>query len=134
MRVGGKRPVRGPRPVYAMDIGNMCWLWPHAPLAGIDRVTLTVERVAWRFGDEAAEAVVRPKASAAGEFELHADSCSGPLLAALSLAPAAPVTGQSELNARISTPKGDAVRNLCIFATGDPRAGQWALARVVLSK
>jgi hexosaminidase len=135
-RLGGSRPTHGPRPrpVYQVDIGNMCWQWRRAPLEGVKRVTLTVGRVAWRFGDEAKDAVVRPKASAAGELEIHADSCTGPLLATLPLAPAATASGQTRLDAKISTPKGNDVRNLCIFATGDPRDGQWALARVAFSK
>ncbi|HEY1890552.1 MAG TPA: family 20 glycosylhydrolase [Steroidobacteraceae bacterium] len=132
MRVGGSRPTHGPRPVYTMDVGNMCWLWQRAPLKGDKRVSLTVARVTWRFGDEAKDAVVRPKASAAGEFEIHADSCKGPLLATLPLAPAVPASGQIQLNARIATPQRKRFGNLCIFATGDPRDGQWALARVAL--
>ena len=112
----------------------MCWLWRGAPLAGIEHVTLTVGRVAWRFGDEAKEAVVRPKSSAAGEFEIHADSCTGPLLATLPLAPAVQGDGRNELNARVSTSKLNDAPDLCIFATGDPRDGQWALARVAFSK
>jgi hexosaminidase len=132
-RVGGSRPSNGPMPVYTIDIGNMCWLWQHAPLGQSRRVTLKVERVTWRFGDEASGAVVRPKTTAAGEFELHADSCKGPLLAALPLASAAATASQTELTATISTPHGNPVRDLCIFATGDPRAGQWALARMAFS-
>ena len=77
----------------------MCWLWRRAPLAGIKHVALTVGRVAWRFGDEAKRAVVRPKASAAGEFEIHADSCTGPLLATVPLAAAGQGDGQTELHA-----------------------------------
>jgi hexosaminidase len=134
MRVGGDRPPRGARPVYKLDIGNMCWLWERAPLQGIKRVILTVGRVAWRFGDEAAGAIVRPKASAAGEFEVHADSCTGPLLATLPLAPAARAKGQARLTADVSTSGPSGIRNLCIFATGDPRDGQWALARVEFSR
>jgi hexosaminidase len=131
MRLGGARPAQGSRPIYDVDVGNMCWLWRHAPLENVTRVTLTVERLAWRFGDEAKDAVVRRKATAAGELELHADSCTGPLLATLPLAPAARARGQTTLNAKISTPNG--VHDLCIFATGDPRDGQWALARVAFS-
>lgn len=134
MRVGGDVSGQGFRAVYKLDAGNMCWLWPHAPLEGSRRITLTVGRVAWRFGDEAQDAVVRPKASSAGDFEVHADSCTGPVLATLPLAPAAHANGQTELSARVSTPTPDGVRNLCIFATGDPRDGQWALARVTFSK
>ena len=133
-RVGGTQPAQGPRPVYKMDIGDMCWLWRRASLDGVAYVTLTVERVIWRFGDEARGAVVRPKASAAGEFEIHADSCTGPLLARLPLAPAVRGTGQSELNARVSTSQMNDGRDLCVFSTGDPRDGQWALARVAFSK
>lgn len=134
MRVGGSRPAHGLRPVYELDIGNMCWLWSHAPMDGIRSVTLTVERVTWRYGDEASGAVVRPKASAAGELEIHIDSCKGPLLAALPLTPAAQAKGQTRLHAEIAARKGRGVSNLCIFATGDPRDGQWALARVAFSK
>ena len=56
------------------------------------------------------------------------------LLARLPLAPAVRGDGQNELNARVSTSKLNDARNLCIFATGDPRAGQRALARVAFSK
>ena len=133
MRVGGDRAAQGPTPVYKLDAGNMCWLWQHAPLNGVRRVTLTVGRVAWRFGDEASQAVVRPKASAAGEFEIHADSCKGALLARLPLAAAEQAKGQADLTAGVSTTDGNDARDLCIFATGDPRDGQWALARVAFS-
>jgi hexosaminidase len=134
MRLGGNRPARGPRPVYTVDVGDMCWQWRRAPLKGIQRVTLTVERLTWRYGDEAKDAVVRPTDGAGGEFEIRADSCKGPLLAALPLASAARAQGQTTLDAKISTRKRNGVRNLCIFATGDPRDGQWALARVAFSK
>ncbi|WP_192154774.1 family 20 glycosylhydrolase [Rhodanobacter sp. 7MK24] len=133
-RLDGRRPTQGPRPVYAVDIGNACWLWPQASLDGIGHVVLTVERMAWRFGDEAKDAVVRHKASTAGEFEIHAGSCSGPLLASLPLAHAAGTTGQIHLDADVALPMGTGVRDLCIFATGDPRDGQWALARMAFSK
>jgi hexosaminidase len=133
MRLAGSQPTQGPRPVYKVDVGNMCWMWRRAPLEGVEHVTLTVGRVAWRFGDEAKDAVVRPKASAAGEFEIHADSCTGPLLARLPLAPAV-VRGQHELNASVSTSKLNDARDLCIFATGDPRDGQLVLARMAFSK
>jgi hexosaminidase len=109
-------------------------LTARSPLDVIQHVTLTIGRVAWRFGDEAQGAVVRPKASAAGEFEIHADFCTGPLLARLPLAPALREDGQNELNATISTSKLSDAHDLCIFATGDPRDGQWVLARVAISK
>ncbi|MHB8815214.1 MAG: family 20 glycosylhydrolase [Steroidobacteraceae bacterium] len=134
MRLAGNRPAHGPSPVYKADVGDMCWLWQRAPLEGAKRVSLAVGRVAWRFGDEAKDAVVRPKASAAGELEIRADSCKGPLLATLPLAPAVSSKGQTELDAKIAMPRQSGVRDLCIFATGDPRDGQWVLARATLSQ
>jgi hexosaminidase len=134
MRLGGRQAAQGPGPVYEADVGDMCWLWRRAPLQDVEHVTLAVERVAWRFGDEAQRAVVRPKASAVGEFEIHADSCTGPLLARLPLASAVQGDGQRELNARVSTSKPSEARDLCIFATGDPRDGQWVLARMAFSQ
>ena len=133
-RLDGSQPAQGPRPVYKADIGNMCWLWRRMPLAGIQHVALTVERVAWRFGDEAKEAVVRPKASAAGEFEIHADSCSGPLLARLPLESVVRHDGQSELSETVSPSKLNDTHDLCVLATGDPREGQWVLAQMAFSK
>jgi hexosaminidase len=100
MRLGGNRPPHGPRPVYELDVGDMCWNWARAPLHGSRRVSLTVGRVTWRFGDEAKEAVVRPKASPAGEFVIHADSCTGPLLATLPLAPATAAAGRASSRAK----------------------------------
>ena len=134
MRVGGNQPAQGPRPVYKMDAGDMCWLWQRAPLEAIEHVTLTVGRVAWRFGDEAQGAVVRPKAGATGEFEIHADSCKGPVLARLPLPSVAREGGQTEINGAVSTSKLNDTHDLCIVATGDPRDGQWVLARVEFSK
>jgi hexosaminidase len=132
MRLPGDPAASGARPVYAVDVGDMCWLWKNAPLNDIGRVSLTVARVAWQFGDERAGATVRPAATAAGEFELHAGSCTGQALATLPLARAAAVAGQATLTADVP-PLRDGTGTLCIVATGDPREGQWAIADVSLS-
>jgi hexosaminidase len=134
MRVGGNRSPRGARPAYKADVGNMCWRWPQVSLDGVKRVALTVGRVAWQFGDEAANAVVRPKATAAGEFEIHTDTCKGPLLGTVPLAPAASATGETELLADISAPANAGAHDVCVFASGDPRDGQWTLARIAFSR
>jgi len=134
MRLGGGRPIQGPRPTYKVDVGNMCWQWRQAPLDGVKRIVLSVGRVAWQFGDEAAQASVRPKASATGEFEIHVDACTGPLLATVPLTTAASATGETELNADIATPANRGVHDVCVIASGDPRDGQWALARMAFSK
>lgn len=133
-RLQGRRSAQGTTPVYSVDIGNACWLWPHAQLQGATHVELTGEHIPWRFGDEAKDAVVHGKASTANSFEIHADSCTGPLLASLPLDSTAQAKGQIRLDANIATPVGTGVRNLCVFVTGDPRDGQWALARIAFSK
>ncbi|HEY9132068.1 MAG TPA: family 20 glycosylhydrolase, partial [Dyella sp.] len=133
-RLEGAKQPEGPRPRYSVDIGNACWLWLHAPLDGIEHVAITVERMAWRFGDEAKDAIVRPITGAAGEFEIHAESCTGPLLARLTLDSAARSKGQTRLEAPMAVPARTGAGDLCIFATGDPRDGQWALQRITLSK
>ena len=133
-RLDGGKPAQGPRPVYSVDIGNACWLWPQAPLDGVKHVAMTVERITWRFGDEAKDAVVRHPTNAAGEFQIHADTCTGPLLARLPLPSAVLASGQVRLDAQVTMPAGAGVRDLCVFATGDPREGQWALARMAFSK
>ena len=134
MRLDGNQRAQGARPVYKVAVGDMCWLWHGAALEGVAHVTLTVARVAWRFGDDADRAVVRPKTSAVGEFEIHADSCTGPLLASLPLEPAVRGNGQNELSATVSISTRNEARDVCIFATGDPRDGQWVVARVAFSK
>ena len=133
-RLEGSKPAQGTRPIYAVDIGNACWLWPQAPLDDARHIAIDVERITWRFGDEAKDAVVRSKSSAAGDIEIHADTCTGPLLASLPLQGAATAKGQTKLEATLAMPAGAGMRNLCIFATGDPRDGQWALARMAFSK
>jgi hexosaminidase len=133
-RLDGGRPAQGSRPVYSVDIGNACWLWPQASLESVTHVVLTVERVPWRFGDETKDAVVRHAASATGEFEIHANACTGPLLASVPLGSAAQAKAQVRLDAKVAMPVGIGSRNLCVFATGDPRDGQWALARMTLLK
>ncbi len=133
-RILGAHSPQGSRPTYKAEVGNMCWRWLHAPLDGVDRVVLTVGHAAWQFGDEAATAVVRPKAGAAGEFEIHLDTCSGPLLASLPLTPAASATAQVELTAGVSMPANAGARDLCVIASGDPRDGQWTLARMTFHK
>jgi hexosaminidase len=133
-RLDSVTATQGQRPVYAVDIGNMCWLWRQAPLDGAKHVAITVERITWRFGDEAKDAVVRAKSDIDGEFEIHADACTGPLLARLPLASAVHAKGQIHLEAKVAMPVGAGIRDLCVFATGDPRDGQWALARMTFSK
>jgi hexosaminidase len=132
MRVVGVRTPQGARPIYKTDVGNMCWRWPHAPLNDVKHVELSIGHVAWQFGDEAANVVVRKKTGAAAEFEIHLDACDGPLLARVPLTSG--VSTQTELSADVATPASAGARDVCIVATGDPRDGLWTLARITFQK
>ncbi len=133
MRLGGHGSVHDGSPAYQVDVGDMCWQWNDAPLAGARRVTVTTERLAWRYGDEHRNVVIRPPHSADGEFEVRAGGCTGALLATLPLAPAVRASGITQLTAPLSAVTGAGLQSLCIVATGDPSHGQWVLGKVTLS-
>ncbi|MES2403123.1 MAG: family 20 glycosylhydrolase [Pseudomonadota bacterium] len=132
LRLEDDRPLEGSRPVYKVDIENMCWLWKGAPLDGVKRIALTVGNLPWNFAlwTDDAKVVARPKATPAGEFQVHRDSCDGPLLATLPLAKATQTKLQTTLIANIPATTGS--HTLCVFATGDPRNGMWAIGKVEL--
>jgi len=132
LRLEDDRPLDGPRPVYRLDIANMCWQWKGVPLDGVKRIALTVGNVPWNFAlwKDDSSVVTRPKQTPAGEFQVHRDSCDGPLLATLPLAKAAQTKLQTTLTANIPVTTGS--HTLCVFATGDPRDGMWAIGKVQL--
>jgi len=134
LRLEDDRPLAGHRPVYRIDIENMCWQWKDAPLDGVKRIALTVGNLPWNFQlwTDDAKVVTRPKGTPAGEFEVHEDSCDGPLLATLPLGQATQTKLQTTLTATILPAAGK--HALCIFVTGDPREGLWAIGQVELSK
>ncbi|MGH8182500.1 MAG: family 20 glycosylhydrolase [Rhodanobacteraceae bacterium] len=134
LRLEDDRPLQGKRPVYEVDIENMCWLWKAAPLDGVHKIALTVGNLPWNFElwTDNAKVVVRSKATPAGEFQVHLDSCSGPLLATMPLAAAAKTRLQTRLTA--SLPGISGRHTLCIYATGDPRDGLWAIGQAELLK
>jgi len=88
--------------------------------------------VPWNFAlwKDDSSVVTRQKQTPAGEFQVHRDSCDGPLLATLPLAKAAQTKLQTTLTANIPVTTGS--HTLCVFATGDPRDGMWAIGKVQL--
>ena len=102
------------------------------PPDGVKRIALTVGNLPWNFAlwKDDASVVTRPKQTPAGEFQIHLDSCDGPLLAALPLAEAVQTKLQTTLTAGIPASRGH--HTLCAFATGDPRNGLWAIAKMEL--
>ncbi|UPG95029.1 beta-N-acetylhexosaminidase [Luteibacter aegosomatissinici] len=133
-RLQGAKSAGGTRPVYSVEIGNACWLWPQANVEGATRVTVTAERLPWRYGDEARGAIVRDRHGRGDAIEIHVNGCDGPPLATAPLAATAPSGGQVRREAKLSTPIGADAKALCVFVTGDPREGQWALGTISFSK
>lgn len=133
-RLQGAAPAHGPSPVYAVEIGNACWMWPAATMQGAQRVVVTAEKLPWRYGDEARGAVVRASGDADDAIEIHANRCDGPRVATLPLGHALPAAGPVRAEARLAAPVAADVRALCVFATGDPRQGQWAIGKLSFLK
>ena len=134
LRLEDDPPLDGPRPVYRLDIANMCWQWNDAPLDGVNRIALTVGNLPWNFAlwKDDSSVVTRPTQTPAGELQVHRDSCDGPLLATLPLAKAARTKLRTTLTADIPAAAGN--HTLCVFATGDPRDGMWAIGKIELQK
>jgi hexosaminidase len=133
-RLQGARPAHGPSPTYAVEIGNACWKWPNADVKGASRVTVTAEKLPWRYGDEARGAQVLGGHVSDDAIEIRANRCDGPRLATLSLGHATPSGGQVHVETKLSAPIAADVHAFCVLATGDPRQGQWALGKISFSK
>ncbi|MEX1828179.1 beta-N-acetylhexosaminidase [Luteibacter sp. CQ10] len=133
-RLQGARPAHGPSPVYAVEIGNACWVWPKADVQRATHVGVTAEKLPWRYGDEARGAVVRGTRGEDSVIEVHANACDGPRLAMLPLGHAAAPGKQVRVEASLAAPIAADVHGVCVFATGDPREGQWALGKIAFSK
>jgi len=132
LRLEDDRPLDAARPVYRLDIANMCWQWKDARLDGVKRIALTVGNLPWNFAlwHDDSEVVTRSKQTPAGELQVHLDSCDGQLLATLPLAKAARTMLQTTLTANIPATTGR--HTLCVFTTGDPRDGMWAIGKIEL--
>ena len=133
LRIEDDRPLDGPRPVYKVDIMDTCWTWTQAPLDGVRRIAVTVGNLPWNYDlwKDTPGVVVRPEATPHGDIEVRLDSCDGRRIARLPLAAAAASDTQTTLHADLPALEG--THDLCLFATGDPKQGMWAIDTVTLS-
>ncbi len=130
LRLEAPLPLDGPRPVYKVDIMNTCWQWKQAPLDGITRIDIDVNRLPYNYQlwKDAVGVVGRPKASKAGEVEVRLDSCEGKRIASLPLAPAK--HGAATLSAKLPSQTG--AHDLCLLVTGKPGPLLWVIGDVQL--
>jgi hexosaminidase len=125
-------PVRGDRAVMLTDIMNPCWIYPAAPLSGVRSIEVAVGQLPFNFqiGDDIKKIAVEPPTTPDGELVVRQDSCQGPVLATLPLAPATRSQATTVLKARLPAVSGD--HDLCLSFTRRGPDPIWAIDRVTL--
>ena len=127
---------RGPgtdeRAVLVTDILNPCWVYEAAPLDGVTMVTAHVGSHPFNYQVGAARDTVplHPMSTPEGELEIRLDSCEGPLIGALPLAPAVDNDGITVLTGEIAPQAGR--HDLCLRFTRDSVDPIWAIERITL--
>jgi len=127
---------RGPdtdeRAVLVTDILNPCWVYEAAPLDGVTMVTAHVGSHPFNYQVGAARDSVplHPMSTPEGELEIRLDSCEGPLIGALPLAPAVDNDGLTVLTGQIAPQDGR--HDLCLRFTRDSVDPIWAIERITL--
>lgn len=110
-------PIDGKRAAMLADIGNPCWIYRGLDLAGLRGMRAAVGQVPFNFqiGEDVHKIKFAVPQTASGELEVHADTCEGPVLARLSLAPAVASQAVTVLpDAAFGAPAdGPAKRDLC---------------------
>jgi hexosaminidase len=83
-------PIAGPRAIFEVDIQNPCWIYAGADLDRVRAVRAAVGQVPFNFqiGALRDKILLARPSTPEGELEVHVNSCDGPLLARLPLAPA----------------------------------------------
>ena len=79
----------GPRPLFALDIMNPCWIYKGADLSRGARLTAAVGQLPFNFeiGADAQKIRVGDARTAEGELEARIDGCDGPVVATQPLPP-----------------------------------------------
>jgi hexosaminidase len=79
----------GPRPLFALDIMNPCWIYKGADLSRGARLTAAVGQLPFNFeiGADAQKIRVGDARTAEGELEVRIDGCDGPVVATQPLPP-----------------------------------------------
>ena len=83
-------PIGGRRAVFSVDIQNPCWIYRGADLDRARSVLASVGQLPFNFqiGEDVKKIRFAKPESREGELEVRQDTCDGPLLARLPLAPA----------------------------------------------
>ena len=133
LRLEDDGPSNGARAIHWVDIMQPCWRWPAAPLDGISQVEAVVGNVPYNFaiGEAIRKVVFRKPETPEGELEIRQDSCDGPVIARLPLAPAKNNAGVTTLRGAITPTPG--AHDLCATFTQNGPNPLWVLDKLTLA-
>jgi hexosaminidase len=121
---GGGLPLRLPGPSidgreisYRVDIFDPCWIYPAVDLDTIEHVEIAAAERPYNFQlwKDVDKIVTRPSLYGNDELQIHLDTCSGAVVAAIPLAGATGKNGVARLNTALKSAGGK--HDLCfVFA------------------
>ena len=132
LRLEDDAPLAGPRAMYTVDIFDACWIWPKAPLDGVERIAAEVGNLPYNFQlwRDIKNVVVRKPANPDGELEIRIDGCDGAPWTAIPLTAAKANPGVTVLGGEL--PKATGSHDLCFRFTRPGPETLWAIDRVRL--
>lgn len=125
----------GVRRIHWVDIMQACWIWRAAPLDGVRAIHADVGSVPFNFslGADIEDVTFRKPATPAGELEVRQDSCDGPRIAVVPLAPAIGSAGVTTIAAPLAVPVAG-THDLCMTFTQKTPDPLWLLDRLTLNR
>jgi hexosaminidase len=118
LRLGGPRRADGSQPVYRVDVMDPCWIAAALPLDGIGAITLRLASLPYNFqlGHDAKDVARHPTSHGGYEFQVHLDSCDGPLLATVPLPSGLTPRPPQDFQVPLQPQSGG--HDLCLYAAG----------------
>jgi hexosaminidase len=125
----------GVRRVHWVDVMRACWIWRSATLDGMRSISAEVGSVPYNFslGVDIAQVRFRQPETPEGELEVRQDSCDGPRVAVIPLAPAAGAAGVTTLSAPLAA-LARGPHDLCMTFTQKGPDPLWLLDRLTLNR
>lgn len=134
LRLEDDAPFEGERAAFMVDIMDPCWIYEQAPLDQIRGIEVTIGQLPYNFQlwKDASGIVTHKPATEFGELEVRLDSCTGDVLAQISLEPAVKQPALTTISAPL--PPRSGAHDLCFMFTGKSHDPLWAIDNVRLRK
>ena len=118
----------GPRPLFALDIMNPCWIYKDADLSQGARLTASVGELPFNFeiGADAQKIRVGDSRTAEGELEIRIDRCDGAPIATQPL-PAMPADKLVNRLREVRLPARQGRHDVCLRFARPRLDPMWAL-------